>query len=184
MLELNTDYYPPGAFYFGVYLIGAGALTYLLPTSVDASFQEVSGLEVKFDTEDVVEGGENRFVHHLPRPARYSNLVLKRGVVTTDSLLGEWVGLTIGSTLSLPIVTQNLLVVLYSESGLPSIAWGVVNAYPLRWQTDTLSSLDNKVLTETLEFSYNYFERFTFGSGLSAVATAAKLAQVAARYAT
>jgi hypothetical protein len=40
--------------------------------------------------------------------------------------------------------------------------------------------MDNKILVETLEFSYNYFERVNLGSALGA---AAKLAQLAARFA-
>lgn len=173
---MSDEYYPPGAFYFTVTVLGSGTALSLL-TSIDASFQEVSGIEAQFDTEDVVEGGENRFVYHLPRPAKYSNLVLKRGVVTQDSFLAEWVGQTVGSRLSLPILPQNLLVTLLNEDGWPAIVWGFVNAFPLRWEVGAMSSTDNKILTETLEFSYNYFERLNLGSGLSA---ATKLAQFAA----
>ena len=31
------------------------------------------------EIETVVEGGENRFVHRLPKPVKHPNLVLKRG---------------------------------------------------------------------------------------------------------
>jgi len=173
---MTDEYYPPGAFYFTVTVLGSATAVSLL-TSIDASFQEVSGIEAQLDTEPVVEGGENRFVYQLPKPAKYSNLVLKRGVVTKDSFLAEWVGQTVGSRLSLPILPQNLLVTLLNENGMPSIVWGFVNAFPLRWEVGSMSSTDNKILTETLEFSYNYFERLNLGSGLSA---ATKLAQFAA----
>ncbi len=175
----ETAYYPPPAFRFSVTVIGVGSIASIL-TDIDASFQEVSGLQSEFDIEPVTEGGENRFVHHLPRPAKYPNLVLKRGVVTTDSFLAEWVGQTVGAGLSLPIVTQNLLVTLLDENGLPTIAWGLVNAYPVRWDVGPLNSMENKILSETLELSYNYFERVNLGSPLSA---AAKLAQLTARLA-
>jgi phage tail-like protein len=174
---MADEYYPPGAFYFAVYILGSGTAFSLL-TDIDASFQEVSGIRAELGIEEVTEGGENRFVHRLPRPAKYSNLVLKRGVVTMDSVLAEWVGQTVGSGLALPILTQNLLVTLLGEDGFPRIAWLFVNAYPVKWDVAPLSSEDNKVLTETMEFAYNYFERFNLGSGLSAVT---KLAQVAAK---
>lgn len=174
---MSEEYYPPGAFYFAVYILGSGTVFSLL-TDIDASFQEVSGIQAEFGIEEVTEGGENRFVHRLPRPAKYSNLVLKRGVVTMDSVLAEWVGQTVGSGLALPIITQNLMVTLLGEDGFPMIAWFFVNAYPVKWDVAALNSEDNKVLTETMEFAYNYFERFNLGSGLSAVT---KLAQVAAR---
>jgi phage tail-like protein len=176
---MTEQYYPPGAFYFSVKLIGSGTALSML-TDIDASFQEVTGIQSSFEVEEVVEGGENRFAHRLPRITKYSNLVMKRGIVTADSFLAEWAGMTIGSSLSLPVVTQNLLVTLLNEDGWPSIAWGFFNAYPVRWEVGALDSLDNKILTETLELSYNYFERVTLGSGLS---VATKMAQLAARLA-
>jgi phage tail-like protein len=172
-----TDYYPPGAFYFSLAVIGSATALAAL-TQIDASFQEISGIRAELETEAVAEGGENRFVHQLPRAAKHANLVLKRGVVTRDSFIGEWVGQTIGSTLALPVLTQNLLVTLLNDDGFPLVAWGFANAYPVRCEVASLDALDNKILTETLELSYNYFERVTLGSGAS---VALKLAQLASR---
>lgn len=172
---MSDEYYPPGGFYFEVNVIGSLTVAAAL-TRIDASFQEVSGIEAQFDVEAVVEGGENRFVHQLPKLTKYSDLVLKRGIVTKDSVIAEWVGQTIGSRLSIPVIPQNLLVTLLNDKGMPTVAWGFVNAYPLRWEVAPMKSMDNQVLTETLVFSYNYFERVNLG-GLGA---AAKLAQFAA----
>jgi phage tail-like protein len=174
---MSDTYYPPGGFYFTVSVLGTGTAL-ALASGVDASFQEVSGIEAKFNTEDVTEGGENRFVHRLPKPASYSNLVLKRGIVAVDSFFVEWVGQTVGSGLSLPILPQNILVTLLNEEGNPLIAWGFVNAWPIRSQIAPLNASDNKVLIETMELSYNYFDRVNLGGGVSA---AIKLAQLTAR---
>ncbi|MFQ3191591.1 MAG: phage tail-like protein [Paraglaciecola sp.] len=176
---MTEEYYPPGAFYFSVTVLGSATPVAML-TDIDASFEEITGIQAQFDVEDVVEGGENRFVHHLPRPAKYSNLVLKRGVVTGDSFLSQWVGQTVGASLSLPILTQNLMVTLLNNQGVPSIAWLFINAYPLSWQVSDMNSQKNQILTESLTFSYNYFEQVNLGSGASAVA---KLAQLAMRFA-
>jgi phage tail-like protein len=172
---MNDAYYPPPGFYFTVSVIGSGTAAAAL-TAIDSSFQEVSGIESEFGVEEVAEGGENRFVHRLPKQAKYPPLVLKRGIVTMDSVLGEWVGATIGSTLSLPVITQNLLVMLLGPTGDPLVAWGFSNAYPLKWKTRPLNSTENSVLTESLEFSYNYFVRMTLGSSLSAAVGLARLA--------
>ncbi|MBK8251179.1 MAG: phage tail protein [Polyangiaceae bacterium] len=176
---MSDTYYPPGAFYFTVTVLGSGTLFSLL-TDIDASFQEVSGINAEFGIEPVTEGGENRFIHKLPKATKYQNLVLKRGVVTQDSVLAEWVGQTVGSGMSLPILPQNLLVSLLNESGNPIIVWGFANAYPVKWDVSPMNSQENKILTETMEFAYNYFERVNLGSGLSA---AVKIAQLAARLA-
>ena len=170
-----SEYYPPAGFYFSVQILGAGSVFSLL-TDIDSSFQEVSGIQANFDVEEVTEGGENRFVHRLPRPAKYSNLVLQRGVVTSTSALGEWVSATVGSSLSLPILTQNLLVMLLNGSGSPSILWAFYNAYPIRWEVGPLSSQKNEVLTEKLEFSYNYFQRVNVESPVSLALALGQLA--------
>lgn len=174
---MSDTYYPPGGFYFTVAVLGSGAAL-AMASGVDASFQEISGIEAKFDTEEVTEGGENRFVYRLPKPAKYSNLVLKRGIVAVNSFLVEWVGQTVGSSLSLPILPQNILVTLLNEEGNPLIAWGFANAWPVRSQVAPLSASDNKILIETMELSYNYFDRVNLGGAASA---AVKLAQLAAK---
>lgn len=179
---MNEQYYPPGAFYFSVKVldpITVGALVANLATGdlgsvlgdIDASFQEVTGIESQFDVEEVIEGGENRFIHRLPRYTKYSNLVLKRGVVTKLSFLAEWFGFTIGSSLSLPIVPLNVVVMLQNQDGLPIVAWGFVNAYPIRWEMAPMDSLDNKILTERLELSYSYFQRLNVGALGSAISS-------------
>lgn len=171
-----ANYYPPGAFYFNVNIIGGVGAASLL-TSIDSSFQEVTGITGEFGTEELAEGGENRFQHRLPLQAKYSNLVLKRGVVTKNSVLAEWVGETVGARLSSPITTQHLLVTLLNENGFPSVAWGFSNAYPVKWDISAFNSQESKILTETLEFSYNYFERIN----LNGLGVAVKLAKMASR---
>jgi phage tail-like protein len=166
-------YYPPGAFYFNVNIIGVLGVASLI-TSVDNSFEEVSGIQAEFDLEEIAEGGENRFKYRVPTQAKYSNLVLKRGVVTIDSFLAEWCGETIGANLAMPIVTQNLLVTLLDAKGIPTTAWGFSNAWPVRWEISSMNSQENKILTETLEFSYNFFERVN----LTALGGAAKIAKL------
>jgi phage tail-like protein len=173
---MPSPYVPPPAFYFNVRILGVGAAAALL-TGNDASFQEISGMQVQQETEDVAEGGENRFVHRLPKPAKYSPLVLKRGVVTGSSFFTEWVGSMLGANLGLPIVTQNLMVSLLNQSGIPSIAWVFVNAFPTKCDVAPLNSTKNEVLIETLELSYDYYERITLGSVASLAMEMAKLAQ-------
>ena len=178
MSAATETYYPQGGFYFAVTVLGSATAVAAL-TSVDASFQEVSGIKAEFDVESVPEGGENRFVHKLPKPAKYSNLVMKRGVMAANSFLAEWVGETIGSSLAVPVIPQNLMLTLMNGEGTPTVVWTFVNAYPFRWEISPMNSMENKILTETLEFSYNYFERLNLG--VAGVAT--KLAQLAARFA-
>ena len=67
-------YYPPVAFKFHVFIDD-------IYGAKEGSFQEVMGLNVKIETEDIQEGGENRFVHKFPKAPKYPNLILKRGML-------------------------------------------------------------------------------------------------------
>ena len=53
-------------------------------TDVDASFQEVGGIGAELEIEAVQEGGENRYVHQLPKGVKHLRLTLKRGLVPID----------------------------------------------------------------------------------------------------
>jgi len=150
--------YPLPAFYFALRVLDGPGSDVRHP-DIDASFQEISGMEVERDTEAVVEGGENRFVHRLPKPARYSNLVLKRGVTNGDSFLSEWMEKTLVSNLRSPIQAHDLMVTLLNEQGTPAVRWTFTKAIPVKYRVSALNAQENKVLIETLEFAYNYFKR-------------------------
>jgi phage tail-like protein len=169
---LGTTYYPAPAFSFSVTVAGTGTALQL-QSLTDCSFQEVSGLEGKIDTEEVREGGENRFAHQLPGVSKYPNLSLKRGYVTKNSFLSEWASQTIGATLTQPILTQTLVVMLLGANQFPLASWTVWRAWPVRWVTGPFDSTRNDVLTEVLEFSYSYCQRIP---GLDALAMVPQVA--------
>lgn len=151
-MKPRTDdvYVPPVAFSFRVDIDGAEG---------DTSFQEVSGLQVELETEDVVEGGQNRYVHKLPVRTRYANLMLKRGVVTGASSFGKWVT----QAMSRGLVRQNdaktIVVKLLDEKQSPLVTWKIFGAYPLRWEHSGLHSMNSEVLTESIELTYQFFQR-------------------------
>src|SRR5262245_15540380 len=95
--------YPPVAFHFRVEFNAPGIV------GADARFQEVSGLNTELEVVTIEEGGENRFAHRLPGRAKYSNLVLKRGLVAESRLL-TWFQTGVNSLRIMPAaVTVSLL---------------------------------------------------------------------------
>lgn len=142
---------PFSSFYFRVSILGAAF-------EVDAAFQEVSGLSVKMDTEEVTSGGENRFKYRLPSVPKYQNLLLKRGITDADSPFRDWCENTITAGLDTVIVPKELQVVLLDENATPCLSWVVHHAYPVAWQASELNSEKNQLLIETIELSFNYFE--------------------------
>ena len=155
-------YYPPAGFYFSVAVAGG---------AVDARFQEVSGISTEFTVQETADGGENRFVHKLPGRTHHGPLVLKRGVIPEGSELGAWIAATVGSSLTSQIIPRHIVVTLLDGSGEPLVMWGFSGAYPTRWQISDLNSMENRLLAETLEFSYQFYVKTTVGSGGDAAAS-------------
>ena len=143
-------YYPPVGFLFKVEFIGLDGIT-----ENDVRFQSVSGITMDIGTEDLREGGENRFVHKLPQSAKYSNLVLKRGMLT-DSGLIKWFEDAFQNFNFKPITIQ---VSLMNEKIEPLVNWKFVNAYPVKWEISSLDSSKNEVVVDSIEIAYQYFTR-------------------------
>lgn len=140
-------YYPPVGFHFKVEVLG------LPPNDNDARFTEVSGLSVEMTTEEVAEGGQNRFTQRFPVRAKYPELVLKRGLLLNSTVV-EWVR---ASVEDFRIVPHNVDVKLLNERHEPLLTWHLVNAYPTRWAASDLNATSNTVVVETLQLFYQYF---------------------------
>ena len=150
----NTEggFYPPSAFYFKV-VFGNSA------NSPDASFQDVSGISSEMSVEEVTEGGENRFVHKLPRGVKNPNLELKRGIAASTSPLVTWCQSVFEGGLNVAIVPQTIRVYLMDENAAPLRGWVFVNAFPVKWEVESFNSTKNEVAIEKISFSYNYSKR-------------------------
>ncbi len=95
---------------------------------VDIAFQDVSGIGMELQTEDVVEGGENRFTQKLPTRANYTPLVLKRGLAV-QSPLTDWCRDAIEN---FSIKPTSIFVALLNEKKEPLIAYRFLNTYPIK----------------------------------------------------
>ncbi|MFV3126192.1 phage tail protein [Niveispirillum sp. KHB5.9] len=147
----TSVYYPPPCFSFAV---SVGSDKAAAQSAADASFQEVSGLDARIEVEPYQEGGENRYMHQLPKTTRFSNLVLKRGYVVSSSYLAEWTAGTVGSTFAAGIETNTLVITLLGPDHQPLVVWNIDRAWPVRWEAGPLDAQKNEILTETMEFSY------------------------------
>lgn len=150
MADNQTDFYPPVGFYFEVFIVGITQRG-----TSEAGFENVSGLDVKIETEPVQEGGVNQFTRKLPKALQYQNLVLRRGLVKGSPLM-TWINNAITNFIFAPKTVQvNLL----NEQGKPAVNWSFFNAYPVSVKVSDLNSRDEKYVVETLELAYDYFIR-------------------------
>lgn len=142
-------YYPPAGFHF--------AVDFELEQSKDSDqrFQEVSGLSREINTEELKEGGENRYSYHLPSKVTYPNLVLKRGLLTSSGII-SWIRDAVENFRIKPV---NLNVTLLNEKHEPLAKWYIVNAYPVKWSISSLKADENAFVVETLELKYQRFNQ-------------------------
>lgn len=142
-----AGYYPPVGFHFKVEVEGLG------PNDNDVRFAEVGGLSAELVTEEVPEGGENRFVQKYPIRAKFPELVLKRGLLMQSSLL-DWVRASIEQ---LEIAPKLVHVKLLNEEHQPLLTWNLIDAYPTKWSVSDLNASANAIVIETLQLYYKYF---------------------------
>lgn len=141
---------PPVGFHFKV------SFGFIKSDTGDSHFQEVSGFTAELGTEELIEGGENRFVHRLPTRGKYGNLILKRGLFT-DSELIDWCR---GAIENLDIAPTEVLVSLLNEDHEPvGDSFNFKNAWPVKWAVTDYKAQENSLVVETLELTYNYFTR-------------------------
>ncbi|CAG8999770.1 MAG: hypothetical protein CENE_01749 [Candidatus Celerinatantimonas neptuna] len=144
-----TDEWPIPAFHFSV-LVGANLF--------ETAFQEVSGIELKIETEEYFEGGCS-CAYYLPQPAKNNRLTVKRGIAPLTSPLAIWCIACFESNSQLKIQTSPVTVHLLDENHIPCRIWLFSNAYPVNWKTDPLNSTKNEVAIEEIEFCYSRSHR-------------------------
>jgi len=141
-----TNYYPPWGFYYKVDFS-------ISRDTDDARFQTVSGLSVEYDYESFKEGGENRFEHKLPVRTKYADVVLKRGMLTSSSVI-KW---CLDAFRDRNFKPAEVNVILMNEQGAPLRTWNVTGAIPKKWVVSDFNANESSIVVETLELTYRYF---------------------------
>ncbi len=120
----------------------------------DIRFQSVTGLDSTLDTEQIKEGGENRFEHVLPVRRKYGPLTLKRGLLKpSDSALTKWLKQAFDDEKVMPL--QTVTISLLNEEHNALMHWTINNVWPRSWKIGELNAEQGAVLIETLELNYN-----------------------------
>jgi phage tail-like protein len=138
---------PPVAFHFRVEVLG------LSPVADDLRFVEVGGLALEVATEEVPEGGENRFVQRYPGRAKYGDLVLKRGLMKS-SAVWDWARQCIEE---LDVEPKDVDVTLLDEAHEPQMTWHLRGAFPVKWSVSDFNATANAFVVETLTLAYRHF---------------------------
>ncbi len=123
-------------------------------------FASVRGLAVSSQTEDVKEGGQNGFVHHLPGRLEWPNIVFSRGLTQSDALF-DWMNKTAGEGFaanSSKITRSTGAITAMSSDGERLRSWSLDSVFPVRWKGPDFDGSTDTVLSEELEVAHHGFK--------------------------
>ncbi len=121
----------------------------MIDGQIQGLFVEVSGLQVEMDVMDYQEGGNNGFVHRLPGVTKVSNLVLKRGMTSSNEFYKWCADIASGK-----FTRRHVTIMMYDAGGTELMRWNFINAYPVKWVGPQFVSSGMDAAVETLELAH------------------------------
>ncbi|MBW3578945.1 MAG: phage tail protein [Actinobacteria bacterium] len=137
------------------------ALTHLFHVTLDwvdiGLWTECSGPEVEYEMEDVVEGGQNFFVHKLPGRMTFKPITLKRPINEDSFKLRKYMAsVIIGSA-----VRSTAAITVYDSELAPVMGWSFIDVIPRSWKGPSFNAGDEKVAIEEFVFEHHGFDLMT-----------------------
>ena len=125
----------------------------------DATFQEVSGLDVEAQIIEYRHGNSPEFsTIKMPGIKKFGNITLKKGIFAKDNKFWDWFNKIKMNVIERQSVTISLL----DEGGNPTMVWTLKNAWPTKITGTDMKSDGNEVAVETLEIAH---EGLTIANG-------------------
>ncbi len=122
------------------------------------AFQEVSGISAELNVEEITPT-EDHFKLKLSSEVKHGNLALKRGMLPSNSKFFEWCNGMLEGDLSTAVQPHDVSVALLDSSGGVLMKWTFHRAWPVKLTVSDLKSQENNLPIESIELTYNYFER-------------------------
>jgi phage tail-like protein len=119
-----------------------------------AGFSEVSGFQSETQIEEIREGGNNQYVNRLPKETKYQNLILKRGLTDSDSLVNWYNDVVNGK-----IMRKTVHIFLLDIEGKETWYFIFKNAFPVKWISSEFKADSNGIVVETVEFAHHGFDK-------------------------
>lgn len=143
MPVFRSDPYPDGNFEITIAGISDDG------KAAKGSFSEVSGLGVEIDVIEYRTGSEDITTRKLPGLKKFSNLILKRGVIG-DTSFWNW----LVSAMNGQVARADGTIVLLDEKRQPVVVWHFRRGWPCKWTGPDLRAKSNDVAIETLEICH------------------------------
>jgi phage tail-like protein len=114
-------------------------------------FTEVIGLSMENEVIEYREGSSPTFsTIKMPGLRKYSNIILKRGIIKNDNDFYTWMNTINGNQ----VEKRDIVISLLNENHEPIRAWKLKNAWPCKIQSSDLKANANEVAIETMELAH------------------------------
>ncbi|SDO43662.1 conserved hypothetical phage tail region protein [Nakamurella panacisegetis] len=123
-------------------------------------FASVRGLAVSSQTEDITEGGQNGYTHHLPGRLQWPNIVFSRGLTQSDALF-DWMNKTSGEGFAAndnKVTRKTGAITALSSDGKRLRSWSLAAVFPVRWKGPDFDGSSDTLLSEELEVAHHGFK--------------------------
>jgi phage tail-like protein len=149
--QATGEPYPLVGFYFSVSFSG-------IDDTNDLKFKEVSGISMSLEVQSVAQGGDSGSTVVLPQKTTFSDLELKRGVLSASSAVTKWCYSWLLNDYSQPIERKTISLKLLSKDGSPVMTWQFNEAYPVKLDISSFSSMasgDAALVVESIRLKYS-----------------------------
>jgi phage tail-like protein len=110
-------------------------------------------LEVK--TDPIEEGGQNTYIHKLPKRVEVGTITLKKGLTPHVAFI-DWYMLVVEGKVE--DAMQEVIISVRNPLGLGVATWFLHKAYPIKWRGPSLKAGDSAIAIEELELVHHGFE--------------------------
>lgn len=112
------------------------------------AFTECTLPTIQWDIEKVIEGGQNTYIHQLPKGLKESTITLKRGLGLGGEIY-NWYQSSLTGTFLRKSVTIHLMDSLRKVM----CSWTAAQAFPVKWTGPRLQADSRAIAIETLEIA-------------------------------
>lgn len=137
---------------------GVGLGTVALSTAglrTMAAFSEVSGLEMTMEVEEYASGGINDHTLKFPGRVKWSNLVMRRGLLAKrDPIDGSDLWTWYQGYLDGHGVRRDGLIILCDEQRKPRLTWSFRRGLPMKWTGPQMNAGQSQVAVEAIEIAH------------------------------
>jgi len=132
-----------------------------------ATFNEIEGIEMHVEVVTFSEGGQNGFVHQLPGRASWPTLIMRKGTISNDDALWNWISATTGEQFGAnenKLERKSAAITVMSSTGQRLRSWELLGAWPCYWSLTTLNVEANEPIGEEIHIKHNGFKPKTLAT--------------------